>query len=397
MLHAASGHCKVTDAVTKLIKNIEIKFMLLQRLRCFHFKNYNTLELTFASQLNYIIGANGAGKTNLLDAIHYLSLTKSAFNPIDAQNILHGEDALAIQGHFCKGDQHYDVQCTVHRGQGKTVATNGKIYQKLRDHIGRFPVVLTTPYDVDLIQGKSEVRRRFFDSILCQLDSTYLNTLAQYQQVLKQRNGLLRMYPAKGLPDQDLLRAYDHQLLPLGKRIYEARKAFAAMFVPSLQTHYQYFVAAPEVVDLAYTSEVAHPDFEQQYRDSLPQDLAAQRTTLGVHRDDFIFTLNGHSLKKLGSQGQQKSFILALRLAQFACLQQVLHCKPLLLLDDVFDKLDEERLMRLVSLVAQEHFGQIWITDAQGARSISIMKQLRADKALFRIDQGRLVARIQLT
>lgn len=370
--------------------------MLLQRLRCLHFKNYTAIELAFATQLNYIIGPNGAGKTNLLDAIHYLSLTKSAFNPIDTQNILHGEDALAIQGHFCKADKHYDVKCVVHPDQGKTLTTNGKAYEKLRDHIGHFPVVLTTPYDTDLIRGKSEARRRFFDSILCQLDGTYLNTLVQYQQVLKQRNGLLRMYPPKGLLDQDLLRAYDHQLLPLGQRIYEARKAFVAMFSQSLQTHYQYFVAAPEVVALAYTSEVAHPDFRQQYRDNLLQDLAAQRTTLGVHHDDFVFTLNDYSLKKLGSQGQQKSFILALRLAQFACIQQALHCKPLLLLDDVFDKLDEQRLMRLIALIAQQHFGQVWITDAQETRSISMMKQLRADKALFRISQGRLVESIKL-
>lgn len=377
---------------------MEIESMLLQKLRCFRFKNYKDIELTFATQLNYIVGANGAGKTNLLDAIHYLSLTKSAFNPTDAQNILHGEDALAIQGHFCKADKHYDVRCIAHQSQGKTLATNGKVYQKLRSHIGHFPVVLTTPYDADLIQGRSEVRRRFFDSILCQLDSTYLNTLVQYQQVLKQRNGLLKMYPAKGLLDQDLLRAYDHQLLPLGQSIYEARKAFAATFVPSLQTHYQYFVAAPEVAGLAYTSAVAHPDFKQQYSDNLPQDLAAQCTTLGVHHDDFVFTLlNDHSLKKLGSQGQQKSFILALRLAQFACIEQALHCKPLLLLDDVFDKLDEQRLMRLTSLVAQQHFGQVWITDAQGTRSIAITKQLRVDKALFKIDQGRLAERIKLT
>lgn len=369
--------------------------MLLQRLRCYRFKNYASIELAFATQLNCIIGANGAGKTNLLDAIHYLSWTKSAFNLMDTQNILHGEDALAIQGHFHKAGKRYDVQCVVQREQGKTLTTNGKAYEKLRDHIGHFPIVLTTPYDTDLIRGKSEVRRRFFDSILCQLDSTYLHTLVQYQQVLKQRNSLLRMYPPKGF-DQDLLRSYDHQLLPLAKSIYEARKTFVATFYPSLQAHYQYLVAAPEAVGLAYTSEVAHPDFEQQYWDNLPQDLVAQRTTLGAHRDDFVFTLDDYSLKKLGSQGQQKSFILALRLAQFACMQQALHCKPLLLLDDVFDKLDEQRLMRLIALIAQQHFGQVWITDAQGTRSTAMMRQLQADKALFRIDQGRLVASTSL-
>lgn len=365
--------------------------MLLQKLRCLHFKNYASIELAFAAQLNYIVGANGAGKTNVLDAIHYLSLTKSAFNPIDAQNILHGEETLAIQGHFTKADKGYDVQCVVQRDQGKTFKINGKAYEKLRDHIGRFPVVLTTPYDTDLIRGKSEVRRKFFDSILCQLDSTYLNTLVQYHQVLKQRNSLLRMHQERGSLDHDLLSSYDHQLLPLGKSIYEARRAFIGVFYPSFQEHYQYFLAAAEEVDLAYESEVASPDFEQQYVDNLQQDLVAQRTTLGVHRDDFVFTLNGYPLKKLGSQGQQKSFIIALRLAQFACIQQALHFKPLLLLDDVFDKLDEQRITRLVQLMAQQHFGQIWITDASGVRSTAMIKQLKADKALFRMDRGMLV------
>lgn len=366
--------------------------MLLQKLRCLHFKNYASIALEFAAQLNCIVGANGAGKTNLLDAIHYLSLTKSAFNSIDAQNILHGEETLAIQGHFSKEDKGYDVQCVVQRDQGKTFKTNGKAYEKLRDHIGRFPVVLTTPYDTELIQGKSEVRRKFFDSILCQLDSTYLSTLMQYQQVLKQRNSLLRMHQERSWLDQDLLRSYDHQLLPLGRSIYEARKAFIAVFYPSFQAHYQYFVAAAEKVDLAYESAVASLDFEQQYLDNLQQDLVAQRTTLGVHRDDFIFTLDGYPLKKLGSQGQQKSFIIALRMAQFSCIHQVMHFKPLLLLDDVFDKLDEQRITRLVELMAQQHFGQVWITDARGARSAMMMKQLKADKALWKIDKGILVA-----
>lgn len=367
--------------------------MLLQKLRCTHFKNYDHCELDFATQLNCIIGQNGAGKTNLLDAIHYLSLTKSAFHMGDAQNIAHGQEALCVQGHFQKGEKHYDVQCVVRRDQGKTVTTNGETYTKLKDHIGQFPVVLTTPYDTELIRGKSEVRRRFFDSLLCQLDNAYLHTLIQYQQVLKQRNALLSMCQTQGGIDRDLIRSYDQQLLPLGRSIYEARNAFVTTFQPTLQTHYEYLVTAPEVISLTYKSELSSPDFEQRYRDNWWQDVTNQRTTLGVHRDDFVFGFHEGLLKRWGSQGQQKSFILALRLTQFAAIKQVLHCKPLLLLDDVFDKLDAERFGRLVTLMAEERFGQVWITDAQGDRSSHILKQLAADKAVFTIERGRLVAR----
>ena len=366
--------------------------MLLQKLRCFQFKNYATIELSFARQLNCLIGANGAGKTNLLDAIHYLCLTKSAFNPIDAQNIRHGQDKMAIQGQFSKAGKNHEVQCMVERNQGKSFKIDDKPYTKLRDHFGRFPVVFTTPYDAELIQGKSEVRRKFFDSILCQVDRVYLNTLIHYQRVLKQRNSLLKLHATQGAFDRTLLAAYDQQLLPLARNIYEARKAFIALFYPVLQKHYCYFVAAQEEIALNYISEVANPDFEQHYLAGLQQDLAAQRTTLGVHRDDFMFTLNGYSLKKLGSQGQQKSFIIALRLAQFACIQEACHFKPLLLLDDIFDKLDEERINRLIHLITQQHFGQVWLTDARGMRSTSMMQSIKADKALFKLENGKIVA-----
>lgn len=367
--------------------------MLLQKLRCFHFKNYLDIELSFATQLNCLIGPNGAGKTNLLDAIHYLSLTKSAFNPIDKQNILHDELQMAIQGTFIKLDQAYDVKCLVHREQVKTIETNGKLVDKLRDHLGQFPIVLTTPYDTDLIHGKSEIRRRFFDMILCQVNPDYLHKLIQYQQILKHRNGLLKMNVGRGSLDSALVAAYDQQLLPLGRALHEVRKNFIALFSPLLQQHYQYFVDAPEVIGLQYESDLDTPNFEQTYIDHLSEDIRFQRTVLGIHRDDFVGTLNGYLLKKFGSQGQQKSFIIALRLAQFACIQQMLGCKPLLLLDDIFDKLDEKRIERLMYLIAQQYFGQVWITDAAGTRSAELIKQIKTDKALFKIEAGRIVER----
>lgn len=365
--------------------------MLLRHLRCFHFKNYHSVELSFATELNCLIGPNGAGKTNLLDAIHYLSLTKSAFNPIDTQNILHGELQMAIQGSFVKFDQVYDVKCLVHQEQGKTIETNGKRVDKLRDHLGHFPAVLTTPYDTDLVHGKSEVRRRFFDSILCQANPDYLYRLVQYQQLLKHRNSLLRTNAGRGSIDYALLAVYDQQLLPLGQQLGAARKNFITFFTPLLQQHYQYFVDAPEAIGLAYESDLNTPDFEQQYRENIQEDIRLQRTVLGIHRDDFIGMLNGYLLKKFGSQGQQKSFILALRLAQFSYIYQVLNCKPLLLLDDVFDKLDEQRVERLVHLMGRQYFGQVWLTDAGGNRSADLIKQITADKALFKIEAGRIV------
>jgi DNA replication and repair protein RecF len=360
--------------------------MLLRKLRCTHFKNHTAVELAFADQLNFVVGPNGVGKTSLLDGIHYLSLTKSAFNAIDTQNIQHGQEAFSLKGHFVKKDNAYVVQCVVQKHVGKRFQSNNNSYEKLRDHIGLFPIVLTTPYDMDLIRGGSESRRKFFDTLLCQLDKSYLNTLLQYHHLLKQRNSLLRLCKVSGQLDRDLLASYEHRLLPLGKHLFAARSAFIKVFVPSFQKHYQYFVAASEEVQLVYTSEVASPDFEQKFRDSLQQDLVLQRTTKGIHRDEVLFLLNDHPLKKVGSQGQQKSFIIALRLAQFECMHKVLQLKPILLLDDIFDKLDEPRMDRLVQLIVQQHFGQVFITDAKGNNSTALMQQANANQALIRMD-----------
>jgi DNA replication and repair protein RecF len=365
--------------------------MLLRKLRCYHFKNYASIELSFATQLNCIVGANGAGKTNLLDAIHYLSLTKSAFNSIDAQNILHGGTQMSIQGQFFNNDKSYDVKCIVDRDQGKTLHVNGKAYKKMREHIGQFPVVLTTPYDTELICSTSEIRRKFFDSILCQIDPNYLHALIQYQQVLKHRNSFLKMNAGNVHADRTLINSYDKQLLPLCKQLYAARKTFIEIFYPLLQQQYKYFVDAPEVIEMSYESDASDANFEQHFCSHIKEDLLAQRTVLGIHKDDYNFTLNSYPLKKFGSQGQQKSFIIALRLAQFACIHQALDCKPLLLLDDIFDKLDEQRIEKLVYLMAQQYFGQVWITDAGGKRSATILKELQADKALFKIESGQLV------
>lgn len=360
--------------------------MLLKKLRCVHFNNHSAVELDFAGQLNFIVGPNGAGKTSLLDAIYYLSLTKSAFNAVDTQHVQHGQNAFLIEGHFEKEYKPYQLKCLFKQPGGKVLSSNGKPYERLSDHIGLFPVVLTTPYDMDLIRGGSEIRRKFFDGILCQLDRGYMGLLLQYQHILKQRNSLLRQQKDIGYLDRDLLASYDSRLLPLNKQLFEARNMFIATFIPIFQKYYQHFVATPEEVQLTYVSELRAANFEQQFYDGLAQDLILQRTTRGIHRDDMQFTLGEHSLKKLGSQGQQKSFIIALRLAQYDCLHQGLQLKPLLLLDDIFDKLDEQRINRLVQLIAQKQFGQVFLTDAKGQSSATIMQRVQAEKTLITLD-----------
>ena len=366
--------------------------MVLSKFRCVHFKNHVATALSFSDQLNVIVGPNGAGKTAVLDGIHYLSFTRSAFNTVDMQHIQHGQAAFVVEGSFIKQDKSHTVRCYFHRERGKQFQNNQESYQKLRDHIGLFPVVLTTPYDIDLLRGGSEARRKFFDTILCQLDGTYLTDLLQYQRLLKQRNSLLRLAKLSGKLSQDLLDTYDHQLLPLNSRLFAARIAFIEEFLPCFQKHYQYFSAAFEEVDMVYDSAVAAPHFEQLFRDSLQQNMLLQRTTQGVHRDEIHFLLNGYPIKKFGSQGQQKSFIIALRLAQFECMHTALRLKPLLLLDDVFASLDEQRIDRVMRLVAEQYFGQVFITDANEGWHTSIMQQLRVSPVLIRMERGCCVA-----
>ncbi len=350
-----------------------------------HFRNHSSVEFDFADQLNFIIGPNGSGKTSLLDAIYYLSFTKSAFNCIDHQNIQHGQMTFLVEGQFVRHSRIHVLKCHFQQHGNKLFANNGNPYTKLRDHIGLFPVVLTTPYDIDLIRGESEIRRKFFDSILCQLDNTYLDRLVRYQHLLKQRNSLLKLYKGTGQVDRDLLASYDSQLLPLCKCLFEARTAFVQLFTPNFQKYYRYLVAAEEDAQLEYVSEVAVADFEQKFFDNLPQDLALQRTYLGIHRDEIRFTLGGYPLKKVGSQGQQKSFVIALRLTQRACLEEALKLKPLLLLDDIFDSLDEQRIDRLMELIAQQQWGQVFITDAKGERSLAVMQRTKVEQTLVRL------------
>ena len=365
--------------------------MLLENISLVNFKNYNSLKLTFSKEVNCFVGNNGAGKTNILDAIFYLSMTKSAFNSIDQQNISHNEQFFSVQGAILKGEEKYNIHCSLKTGQKKIFKRNKKIYDKISEHIGEFPVVLIAPNDTDLIREGSETRRKFFDSILAQIDQEYLRSLLQYNHVLKQRNGLLKQFADRHYFDKDILEPYDHQIINLGEKIFLKRKEFMTEFNPGFSQHFDFLSSKKELTELRYTSDLFSPDFRKLFKNNLKKDLALQRTTMGIHKDDFEFTIEGNPLKKFGSQGQQKSFIIALKLAHFDVIKKVKGFKPLLLLDDIFDKLDELRIEKLMTMVAGNSFGQIFVTDARPERTREMFKKVNSEIFVFVIEDGNLV------
>ncbi|MFL5729841.1 MAG: DNA replication/repair protein RecF, partial [Cytophagaceae bacterium] len=296
--------------------------MYLSAINLLNFKNYEELNLGFSRQINFFTGRNGSGKTNLLDAIYYLSTSKSAFQSNDAQNIKTGEDYFMLSGSFVRQGRTDLVQASLGKGQKKILKINKNPYEKLSEHIGEFPVVLIAPNDTDIIRESGEFRRKFFDGILSQLSHPYLNELIRYNQLLKQRNSLLKQFSEQNRVDQDLIDTYDTQILSSAKFIYDARKKFLEEFSPVFHEHYINLSEKKEDTSLIYTSQMENPDFEKEYRQALRRDIILQRTTHGVHRDDFIFKIGEHPLKSYGSQGQQKSFVIALKLAQFDIIKK---------------------------------------------------------------------------
>ncbi len=352
----------------------------LQNLSLYNFKNYAECIATFCPAINCIVGANGVGKTNMLDAIYYLSLSKSAFNSQDMHSIKHGEEIFVVTGKFELASKQHQIICGVQQGQKKILKLDQQPYQKFTDHVGLFPVVLIAPQDHELITEGSEERRKFFDSIISQIDHAYMLNLVQYNHYLKQRNALLKQAKEKGIWDNDLLATYDSLLLPLAQQIFTRREAFIAQLLPTFLAHYQYLTEGAEFVTIRYSSDVADKHFTKQFTDNLRKDFELQRTTLGIHRDDYEFILGDYSLKKFGSQGQQKSFLIALKLAHFAVIYTQKNIKPILLLDDIFDKLDDKRIAKLLEMVARQDFGQIILTDARPERSREILQHLAVEK-----------------
>ncbi|MCA4900513.1 MAG: DNA replication/repair protein RecF [Bacteroidota bacterium] len=365
--------------------------MFLHQLYLFNFRNIDEARLSFADRIICLLGKNGSGKTTVLDAIHYLSFTKSAINPADAQNIRHGEQQFVIRGKFREQETTTEVTCAYTTGQKKIINEDGRDYAKFSDHVGKYPVVMIAPQDIELIWDGSELRRKFVDSVLSQLDKTYLENLIVYTYQLKQRNSLLKSFAEAGRVDQDLLASYDHRLVPAANYIFEARANFLKFFIPFFRDQYRYLVGdVGEEVSIEYQSDLREKDFAILLSANLQRDVLLQRTTTGIHRDDFDFRINGFELKRHGSQGQQKSFLIALKLAEFQAIAEKKKFKPILLLDDIFDKLDDERIHQLMRLVAQGQFGQLLITDARADRTLQIMETEKLNATIFRVENGKV-------
>ena len=369
-----------------------LNFMRLTQLHLLNFKNYADTEITFSSRLNGIVGDNGSGKTNILDAIHYLSMCKSYLNVIDRQNIKFGEQFFSIQGDWKDGENESNVHCAVKIGAKKVIKRNKKEHQRLADHIGLYPVVFISPYDGDLVAEGSELRRRWMDGILVQIDRIYLDQLQQYVRVLDQRNALLKNMFEHRLFDAESVDAWDHQLVIAGNIIYEKRSAFLKLFIPIFQKYYTIIGKETEEVGLSYRSQLNEGDFTLLLKESARKDAFSHFTNVGIHKDDLLFTLNGNPVKKFGSQGQQKSFIIALRLAQYEWLKMNLKITPVLLLDDIFDKLDFRRVEKLLEIVTDDFFGQVIVTDTDRKRMEKLFSSVSVSNCIFEVNSEQIVS-----
>ncbi|HAA12370.1 MAG TPA: DNA replication and repair protein RecF [Cytophagales bacterium] len=365
--------------------------MYLRKITVHNFKNYEDASVSFAEGVNALVGPNGSGKTNLLDAVHYLSLTKSALNSVDSQNVRHGESFFMIKGELVREGKPLTVLVQQPTGQKKVIKVNGAPYDKVSDHIGLLPLVLIAPQDTDLIREGSETRRRFVDGLLSQIDRSYLNTLLQYNHVLKQRNALLKQFAERNTFDGDLLAPYTAKLSQLGEPIHTRRKEWVSQFTPRVLAHYAQLADDQEPVALQYDSPWQTGQMETILGKALEKDRILQRCTVGVHRDDFVFQLGEYPLKKFGSQGQQKSFVIALKLAQYELFQEHFGFPPLLLMDDIFDKLDDGRIQRLMSKVSGSGFGQLLVTDARPERTQAIFQEQALTCQMVHVHQGEII------
>ncbi len=349
--------------------------MYLSELRLLNFKNHPDSRFRFEEELVAFCGRNGAGKTNVLDAIHLLCMCKSHFSHIESQLVTHGEDYYSVFSRLSLEDEH-EVACLYQRSGGKTFQFDKQPYTRLADHIGKMPVVLIAPGDIRLIQEGSEERRRFLDMLLSQTDSRYLHALMRYQRALEQRNRQLKRCNESGYVDHALLDSLDRQLIEPSSLLYEKRKDFITGFHPGFLQHYRSLSQGSEEVGLLYQSDLEEAGMEEWLKRNRQQDLDAGRTTRGLHKDELEFRLGEHPIRKYGSQGQIKSYLIALKLAQFDFLRDQTGTKPFLLLDDIFEKLDEHRAQRLIQLVAEEHFGQIFITDTHRERLEQVFSEI---------------------
>ncbi len=357
----------------------------LNALHITQYKNVLSAEYSFDKPIHCFVGNNGHGKTNTLDAIYHLAMGKSYFSTINADSINHNSEFMRLEGHFERATVTERIECQLKREEQKVFFRNGKKYKKLSEHIGLLPTVMISPADVDLITEGSQTRRSFIDRLIGQADKNYLHQLIQYQKILQQRNALLKQLGHFDASAKDTLAIYNEQMVHFGTPIHQARKSYLSAFEPLFQQRYANLSGGKELVSLTYESQLAAGDFGSILQRATAKDQAAQYSTVGIHKDDLIFNIDGYPIKKFGSQGQRKSYLIALKLAQFDMLKQATSVTPILLLDDIFDKLDEQRVAEIINLVHESSFGQLFITDTHPERTAKVIEQTAKPFALHHL------------
>ncbi len=359
--------------------------MFLKQISLLNYKNFTEVTFELDAKINCFVGKNGIGKTNILDAVYHLANGKSYFNPLSVQNIKHDEDFFVVDGEFEKNGRNEQILCSLKKGQKKILKRNGKIYEKFSDHVGFIPLVIISPADSDLIMEGSETRRKFIDSVISQLDNSYLQKLIQYQKVISQRNALLKYFALNHVFENDTLSIYNEQLNQLGQSIFEKRKQFLSDFIPIFNHFHHNITNSAEMVEVVYQSDLFEKDTLTLLEHNLQKDRTLQYTSVGVHKDDLSFEIDNHPIKKFGSQGQQKSFLIALKLAQFDFVKKQSGEKPILLFDDIFDKLDEFRVSKIIEMVNNDEFGQLFISDTHAERTENIVKTTHQSYKIFNL------------
>lgn len=359
--------------------------MHLKQLTLTQYKNISSKTFELNPKINCFVGDNGVGKSTVLDAIYHLALGKSYFNPIALQNIQLGQDFFALEGRFENAQREEKIICSLKKGQKKIMKRNGKIYEKIADHIGLIPTVMISPSDRDLIAEGSSIRRKFVDGVIGQTNQLFLQDLIQYNKILSQRNALLKYFSLNQTFDPTTLEVYDQQLVEKSNTIYKFRSDFMEAFIPIFKMRYAEISGQEEFVALSYESQLHQEPHRDLLKKTLNKDRQVQFTTTGIHKDDILFLKEGQPIKKFGSQGQQKTFLIALKLAQFDFLKSKSGGAPLLLLDDAFDKLDQKRVAQIIALVDQNDFGQIFITDTHEERTLGALENIKASYDIFKL------------
>ncbi len=359
--------------------------MIIKKLSLYHFKNHAEKRFEFSPQINCFVGNNGAGKTNILDALHYLSVGKSFLGNTDLNNIKNEEDFFTIEAEIGNDDSEDIIKILQPKEGKKIIKKNDKSYDRMADHIGYLPSVMISPYDSNLISDAGESRRKFLDSMISQTDSEYLFNLIQYQKTIQQRNALLKYFAKNRTWDKDSLEIYDEPIIRFGTKIFTKRKDFVEQLNPIVKNFYHIISGGKETVSVVYESHLLEDSLENLLKKSLERDRMLTYTSKGIHKDDLLFEMDEVLIKKIGSQGQQKSFLVSLKLAQMSLIKELTKKTPILLLDDIFDKLDDTRVSQLIELVNRESFGQIFITDTHRERTENVVKRINEESIIFEI------------